>query len=836
MSGSTHPDSEEFAERSSDPTESSGPGQTESIHQPSDPLVIARQHLKHPERIGPYRILEPIGEGAMGFVYLAEQQKPIHRRVALKVIKPGMDSRQVLARFETEREALALMNHPNVAKVLDAGVTEDGRPYFAMEHVAGVPITDYCDTLRLNTDERLGLFMDVCQAVQHAHQKGIIHRDIKPSNVLVAVQDDRPIVKVIDFGVAKATQHRLHERTHFTEQGMLLGTPGYMSPEQAAMTALDIDTRTDIYSLGVLLYELLVGSRPFDDRFLLEAGLAEIQRIICDVEPPKPSTRFSSLGADSTVVAHRRRTEPRTLSRELRGDLDWVVMKCLEKDRTRRYATANALALEVHRHLENEPVLAGPPARTYRLRKFLRRNRGPVAAVAALFLVLTAGLVASTWSYLRSEEQRHRADAEAVTAAQVKSFLVELFRLADPNEAQGQTITVREALDRGGARVIAELADQPPIQAALMQTIGNVYANLSLFDRARELLEGSLRVHQFSSADDALVADVLHDLAAVLYAQGDYERAEGLHRQALDLRRRRFGEQHEEVAESLADLATSLEMRGATEEAERLHQQALAMRQALFGAEHPAVSDSLISIARRAHLRDQLDVAEQSYQQAVRIREKTLGRQHPQTTEALHFLASVYRDQQKWEQAERLFRDILDRYRVVYDAQDPGIGGCLNNLGAVLSAQGRLDEAEPLLREALAISRQRLGPEHVQTSSDLNVLGGIVCRKGDFDEALALHRECLAIRRKVLGDEHEYTAVTHASLGRCLTKAGRYSEAEAELVEARRVFRTALGDRHRRTIDCLERFVELYEAWGRPDYAQEYRELLARLRPAPTPP
>ena len=283
---------------------------TQSIRPASDPREIARQNLQRPseavakpERIGPYKILETLGEGGMGIVYLAEQSKPIHRRVALKIIKLGMDTKQVIARFETEREALALMNHPNVAKVFDASATETGRPYFAMEYVAGIPITEYCDKHRLNTEERLHLFMDVCHAVQHAHQKGIIHRDIKPSNVLVAVQDEKPMPKVIDFGVAKATQHRLTERTLFTEQGQLIGTPGYMSPEQAEMTALDIDTRTDIYSLGVLLYELLVGAMPFDTKTLLQAGFAEIQRIIREVEPPKPSTRLSALASEPQAPA-----------------------------------------------------------------------------------------------------------------------------------------------------------------------------------------------------------------------------------------------------------------------------------------------------------------------------------------------------------------------------------------------------------------------------------------------------------------------------------------------------------------------------------------------------
>ena len=456
---------------------------TESIQGTSDPRILAERHQqsgRRPERIGPYRILSELGEGGMGIVYLAEQEKPIHRRVALKVIKLGMDTKHVIARFETEREALALMNHPNVAGVFDAGMTNDGRPYFAMEHVPGVRITDYCDTHRLTTEERLHLFTDVCDAVQHAHQKGIIHRDIKPSNVLVTVRDDKPVVKVIDFGVAKATQHRLTEHTLFTEHGQLIGTPGYMSPEQAEMTALDIDTRTDIYSLGVLLYELLVGARPFDEKVLRQAGLAEIQRIIRENDPPKPSTKFSSLGEDSTVIAQKRHTEPRTLARELRGDLDWIVMKCLEKDRVRRYATANGLALEIERYLRHEPVLAGPPSAMYRLRKFVRRNRAAVLATSFMALVLCAGITVVTW-------QEIRARRAALVAARASAYRIGL-------EAQA-------AADRGdtanSAKVIADctrvielepdLAPAYVVRAKMLSRERNKEAALRDCDRALEL-------------------------------------------------------------------------------------------------------------------------------------------------------------------------------------------------------------------------------------------------------------------------------------------------------------------------------------------------------------
>ena len=342
-----------------------------------------------PQEVGPYRILERLGEGGMGVVYLAEQEKPIRRRVALKVIKLGMETRQVIARFEAERQALALMDHPGIAQVYDAGSTADGRPFFAMEYVAGLPITEYCDKHRLPLGGRLDLFVQVCGAVQHAHQKGVIHRDIKPSNLLVSVQDGRPVPKVIDFGVAKAIHQRLTEKTLFTQHGMIVGTPAYMSPEQAEMSALDVDTTTDIYSLGVVLYELLVSAPPLDPQALRRAGYAEMQRLIREYEPPRPSTRLSSLHAAADAVAHQRRTSLSRLVRELKSDLDWITLKAMDKDRTRRYASASELALDVTRHLNTEPVVARPPSITYRLGRFVRQYRAALLAVAL-------GVVSST--------------------------------------------------------------------------------------------------------------------------------------------------------------------------------------------------------------------------------------------------------------------------------------------------------------------------------------------------------------------------------------------------------------------------------------------------------
>ncbi|MDZ4781652.1 MAG: serine/threonine-protein kinase, partial [Planctomycetia bacterium] len=366
------------------------PGLEATMNQPS---------LEQPgTQIGPYKLLQQIGEGGMGVVYMAEQQKPVRRKVALKIIKPGMDTRQVIVRFEAERQALSLMDHSNIAKVLDAGATEAGRPYFVMELVRGVSITEYCDECNLTTRERLELFISVCQAVQHAHQKGVIHRDIKPSNVLVAMQDGKPIAKVIDFGVAKAVNQRLTEQTLASGFGQLIGTPLYMSPEQAELSPLEIDTRGDIYSLGVLLYELLTGATPFDAGRLREVGFDELRRIIREEEPLHPSARISTLNAEAlSTVAGRRRVESRRFVQAIRGDLDWIVMKAMEKDRNRRYSAANELERDVRHYLAEEPIMARPPSVGYRLQKFMRRNKGATLAGSLVTLTLVGGIAATTW-------------------------------------------------------------------------------------------------------------------------------------------------------------------------------------------------------------------------------------------------------------------------------------------------------------------------------------------------------------------------------------------------------------------------------------------------------
>ncbi len=469
--------------------------------------------------IGRYKLVEQIGEGGFGVVFLAEQKEPIHRQVALKIVKPGMDTKEVITRFAGEQQALALMDHPNIARVFDAGATESGRPYFVMELVHGVSITKYADRNRLNVRQRLQLLVTVCQAVQHAHQKGVIHRDIKPSNVLVTRQDGRPVVKVIDFGIAKAMSQKLTAQTLFTAHGLMIGTPQYMSPEQAASGGLDIDTRSDVYSLGVLLYELLTGATPLDEQRYHESAYDDIRRIIREEEPIKPSNRVRELDSAVASIFDDRQTDPKRLSAMIHGDLDWIVMKALEKDRTRRYETATGLAADIEHYLNHEPVAACPPSTSYRLAKFARRNKAILLPVAAVALALVIGLVASTWQLVRATKAERRAQqestrsrTEASRANAVVALLSEMLASANPDEAKGADYKVRELLDDFSRNLDDQLQDQPEVEATVRATIGNAYRRLALPEKAEPHLQA-----------------------------------------ALDLRRRVFGGEHEMVAESLLD-------------------------------------------------------------------------------------------------------------------------------------------------------------------------------------------------------------------------------------------------------------------------------------------
>ncbi len=729
------------------------------------------------DRIGRYKLLQQIGEGGCGVVYMAEQEEPVRRRVALKVIKLGMDTKQVIARFEAERQALALMDHPNIAKVLDAGATETGRPYFVMELVRGIKITDFCDESKLSTEDRLKLFIQVCQAIQHAHQKGIIHRDIKPSNILVTINDGVPVPKVIDFGIAKATQGRLTDHTLFTAFEQFIGTPAYMSPEQAVMTSLDIDTRSDIYSLGVLLYELLTGRTPFDAKELLAAGLDEMRRTIRETEPPKPSTRLGTmLDAERTTTANHHHTDAPKLIHLLHGDLDWIVMKSLEKDRARRYETANGLAMDIERHLHDEPVNARPPSALYRLHKSVRRNKTAYAAATAIAAVLVIGVVVSTWQAIRAtraereqsrsrqiaqqaqaDEARQRreaveartraeadekkAETEAAKSQQVAQFLKQMLRSAGPEVALGRDATLlREILDRTAEQVNQYLTNQPAVQAELLNVSGWVYWTIGESGKAEAAFRQALAIQRkVLGKNHPDLADTLFGLAQVLESEGEPEESETFYREFLEIRRKVYGNEHVVVADCLNNLADALVAQGKLAEAESFSREALAMKRKLLPNDDPGVATSLRDLGFVLFSEGRSAEAERLMREALATFRRALGDTHPAVAITLNALADVLIMEDKLAEAEVAEREALAIQRNLYKTEAPQLINALLGLNKVLRKEGKLGEAETLALEIQAMQKKLWDKEPPGVTSLPNLSRQMedFARRGEWKEALA---------------------------------------------------------------------------------------------------
>src|SRR5713226_3304510 len=547
--------------------------------------------------MGPYRLIQLLGVGGMGEVWRAEQTEPFHRTVALKLIKAGMDTRAVVARFDSERQALALMDHPNIAKVFDAGTSPSGRSYFVMEYVPGLPITDYCDKHRLTIKQRLELFIQVCEGVQHEHQKAIIHRDLKPSNVLVEEVDHKPVPKIIDFGLAKATGQRLTAITMFTEAGGVLGTPDYMSPEQADRNERNIDTRTDVYSLGVILYELLVGALPFGSQELREAGMEAMLRKISQQEPSRPSTKIRSLGESSKDSAAKRQEEPQSLERHLRGELDWITMKALEKDRTRRYGSPSDLAADLQRHLQDQPVLAGPPSAMYRAGKFMRRHRfGVGVAVATLVLLIGFATMMALQAH-RIAKERDRANREAETSKRVSEFMTNMFKVSEPSQARGNSITAREILDKASKDIHTGLSKDPEVQAQMMHVMGGVYDSLGLYPQAQSLLTDAVNIRRrVLGPQNPDTLSSLNGVCRLLWEQGHYAEAEKLGRETLDMRRRVLGPEHIDTLSSMSQLATILYNEGRYDEAEKLEHETQDLQRRVLGPDNPDTAMSTYNL------------------------------------------------------------------------------------------------------------------------------------------------------------------------------------------------------------------------------------------------
>ncbi len=641
------------------------------------------------EMIGPYRLLQRVGEGGMGEVWLAEQTHPVRRRVALKIIKAGMDTTQVVARFEAERQALAVMDHPAIARVFDAGATPEGRPYFVMEYVRGEGIASYCNKHKLSIPSRIDLFLQVCDGVQHAHQKGIIHRDLKPSNILVTVQDDRPVPKIIDFGVAKAITQHLTDRTLYTEQGVLIGTPEYMSPEQAEMTVLDIDTRTDVYALGVVFYELLTGALPFDGKALREKGVEEIRRTIREVDPPRPSTRVTTLAASSET--NERTT--RELARDLRGDLDWITMCALEKDRTRRYGSVSDLAADLRRHVEHLPVLASPPSTVYRVRKFARRHRAGVLVAATLASLLVAFAVTMTVQARRITREWERANREAQAAKEITEFLVGLFSVSDPSQAKGNTVTAREILDQGAQRIGA-LSSQPPLQARLQRTLGGVYTSLGLYALADPLLERALETERrVLGLDSRETMDTLFAVGELRYYEQRFREAEAAYREAAQRRRAVLGADARDTLEADMAVASACMQQNRFDEAERLFRPALERQQRVLGDNDSLTLNTLNEMSVLYFRQGRYAEGMPFIERAWRLHLKLFGENAPRTLISQGNLADTLAKLKRYDEAEQLFRTAITGQERVLGGQHPTTRRTVAKLVAMYEAWGKSEKA-----------------------------------------------------------------------------------------------------------------------------------------------
>jgi serine/threonine protein kinase/tetratricopeptide (TPR) repeat protein len=705
-------------------------------------LVDALPPTEKPgDRIGRYRLLQQIGEGGCGVVYMAEQEEPVRRRVALKVIKLGMDTKSVIARFEAERQALALMDHPNIARVLDAGATDTGGPYFVMELVRGIKITDYCDENNLPTQQRLNLFIQVCQAIQHAHQKGIIHRDIKPSNILVTVNNDVAVPKVIDFGIAKATQGRLTDHTVFTAFEQFLGTPAYMSPEQGGMTSLDIDTRSDIYSLGVLLYELLTGKTPFELKELLAAGLDEMRRTIREKEPPKPSTRLSTmLGDELTTTARRRQTDVPKLVHSVRGDLDWIVMKCLEKDRGRRYDSANGLSSDILRHLNREPITARPPAKLYRLQRLVQRNKLAFSAVAAVAAALIVGLAVSMWLLFKERAAHRLAMTEAVERLQVTQFFQEMLKGVGPEVAMGRnTQLLREVLNRTEKRVLEQLTNQPRVQARVLDTISYVYWQLGDYDRAENLARLALAPQDaIAGAKDETAVHLLQTLGKSKQQSGDFAGAEASLRQAVEVAKKLPGDKTPAVTSTLISLGELLGERGDLAGAEAALRSALTNANRLQDSDQGIVGVGLNDLGLVLGAQNDLAGAEDCYRRCLVVDKKILGDDAPQVAVTLDNLGMTLWQRLDLSGAEMAIRGSLALKQKVLPPGHPQLANSMHNLALVLRDRGDLTGAESNQVRALEIMTKSVGDNHPNTGTVADGLAIIRRRRGTLTREIAL--------------------------------------------------------------------------------------------------
>jgi serine/threonine protein kinase/tetratricopeptide (TPR) repeat protein len=750
-------------------------------------------------------LIGKLGEGGMGQVWLAEQIFPMRRQVALKLIKAGMYDEAVVERFQSERQSLAIMDHPSIAKVFDAGSTPQGQPYFVMEYVPGLPITEYCDEKRLKIHERLELFIQVCEGVQHAHQKAILHRDLKPANMLVVEVDGRPTAHIIDFGLAKAIAPSLADDSVVTLFGHFVGTPGYMSPEQADPRTRDIDTRTDVYSLGVVLYVLLAGLQPFETRQQQKPSIEELLRRLREEEPPRPSTKISADRKSSVNIARARGAEVKQLVSQLYGDLDWITMKALEKDRGRRYGTPSDLAADIQRYLNHEPVAARPASAVYRLRKYVRRHRVAVGVASGLVLLLAAFSILQAVQLHRTTEERDRANRERDRATRITDFMTGMFKVSDPGEARGNSVTAREVLDKASVDMGAGLAKDPEVQADMMQVMAETYRNLGLYPRAHELAKRALDARTaLLGTDDPKTLESLAQLGSVLEREGHADDAEKLEREAFAGERRVLGPEDPRALETMHELALILEDQGHFSEAEKLEREAIGIASRTLGSESPQVLASMGQLGSSLWYQARYTEAEQEYRKLLEMDRRVWGPDHPRTLAATLLLARAIDSQGRSVEAEHLYREYLAASQRTLGPEHRNVAIAMQDLATLLIQEGRLSEGEKLSRQTLAIRARTLGPEHPETLLAQENLVDLLVKEGRYHEAEKLQRQTLAIQLRILGPEDPNTLGSQSNLAGILIPEGRYAEAERIARETLAIENRKLGPLHPDALQTLQ--------------------------------
>ncbi len=777
------------------------------------------------ETIPGYELIRSLGSGGMGHVWEAEQTDPVQRTVAVKIIRPELSSGQVLARFESERRTLALMNHPGIAQIFDAGITDSGRPFFAMELVDGLPLTTFCDQACMSVRERLRLFVEVCEAIQHAHQKGVIHRDLQPTNVLVTRIDGRPSPKVIDFGIARLVDDASVPATLLTEAGVVVGTPEYMSPEQAGPGSNDVDTRSDVYALGVLLFELLTGSLPHQREDSSPAGMAHLFAEIRVAEAVLPSKRVTSLGPDAERAAALRGEDSIGLVRHLRRDLDWIAVKALEKDRARRYASVGNLVEDVRRFLRDEPVGVGPPGATYRFRKFVRRNSGLLAASAAILLALIAGLAGTLAGLVRAQRESEYAQTQVAISQAVIEFLNEDLLAAVAPDIRGRDVTMREVLDAAAERIEGRFGDQPLAEASVRASIGRTYVALGRLDDASPHLERALELREATlGLESAETFDVLHDLGELRFYQGNGPEAQEFIRRAYEGREIVLGPNDPATLSALSDLGAVAQHNGDLDIAEESYREAHRRALVSLDAEDPYALSIVHNLGALLLDQGQYDEAATHIHASYEGSKKTLGEEHPETMTSLSLLGSVYREAGRQDEAEPIYYQVYQMRRRILGDEHPSTLTSANNLGVLLETLGKFEEAIEVHRETLLVKRRVLGSEHDATILSLGNLGAALVSHGQAQEAEPFLAEGVSACHRTLGAGHRLCASTLRKLGRCWTVLGRYEEAEEALLDSHQSSLDALGEEHPASVETAEALVDLYEKWGKPAMAADWAQ------------